>query len=84
LGEDEGKRGGKEEGHSPFVRFMPMSLDAALSRVSADRAAALTLDLVAVPSPTGDTVEVSDRFAAELRSLGMAVELFGSTRRRRS
>lgn len=50
-----------------------MSLNQATARVSADRAAALTLDLVSIPSPTGDTVEVSDRFAAELRDLGMEV-----------
>lgn len=53
-----------------------MSLDAALSSISRERAAALTLDLVAIPSPTGDTVEVSERLAAELRELGMEVELF--------
>lgn len=53
-----------------------MSLDIALSHVSRERAAALTLDLVSIPSPTGDTAEVSERLAAELRSLGMEVELF--------
>jgi succinyl-diaminopimelate desuccinylase len=53
-----------------------MSLDVALSHVSRERAAALTLDLVSIPSPTGDTAEVSERLAAELRSLGMEVELF--------
>lgn len=53
-----------------------MSLEQALQRVSPDRAAALTLDLVSIPSPTGDTAAVSERFAAELRSLGMEVELF--------
>lgn len=51
-------------------------LPSALSRISADRAGALTLDLVSIPSPTGDTAEVSERFAAELRSLEMEVELF--------
>ena len=53
-----------------------MSLDAALSCISRERAAALTLDLVAIPSPTGDTAEVSERLAAELRDLGMEVEQF--------
>lgn len=54
-----------------------MSLvDQALSRISSDRAAALTLDLAAIESPTGDTVAVSERFAAELRSLDLEVEWF--------
>jgi succinyl-diaminopimelate desuccinylase len=53
-----------------------MPLSEALLHVSAERAAALTLDLVSIPSPTGDTVEVSERLAQELRSLGMEVELF--------
>jgi acetylornithine deacetylase/succinyl-diaminopimelate desuccinylase-like protein len=51
-------------------------LSDALSAVSAGRAAALTLDLVSIPSPTGDTAAVSDRLAAELRALGLEVELF--------
>src|SRR4051794_24084991 len=53
-----------------------MSLDHALSRISPDRAAALTLDLVSIPSPTGDTAAVSDRFADALRFAGMEVEQF--------
>lgn len=53
-----------------------MSLGSALERVSAERAAALTLGLVRIPSPTGDTAAVSERFAAELASLGMEVERF--------
>lgn len=55
---------------------MAVPLEDALARVSADRAAALTLDLAAIDSPTGDTVAVSERFAAELRELGMEVEWF--------
>jgi acetylornithine deacetylase/succinyl-diaminopimelate desuccinylase-like protein len=48
----------------------------AIDEVCPERAAALTLDLVSIPSPTGDTAAVSGRFAEELRSLGMEVELF--------
>ena len=46
-----------------------MSLDAALARISSDRAAALALELVAIPSPTGDTAEVSERFGMQGRGL---------------
>jgi len=53
-----------------------MSLSRALSLISVERAAALTLDLVSIPSPTGDTAEVSVRLAEELAGLGMEVELF--------
>ncbi|MCC2669933.1 MAG: deacylase [Armatimonadetes bacterium] len=53
-----------------------MSLEAALSRISVDRAAQLALELVAIDSPTGDTAAVSARLAEELRGLGMEVELF--------
>jgi len=51
-------------------------VDLALSRVSAARAAQLALELVAIPSPTGDTAAVSERFAAELRSAGLEVDVF--------
>jgi acetylornithine deacetylase/succinyl-diaminopimelate desuccinylase-like protein len=53
-----------------------MSLTSALAAVSAERAAALTLDLVSIPSPTGDTAAVSQRFADELAALGMEVEVY--------
>src|SRR5688500_9126062 len=53
-----------------------MSLSDALSHISADRAAAFTLDLARIPSPTGDTAAVSERFAEELTSLGLEVECF--------
>jgi acetylornithine deacetylase/succinyl-diaminopimelate desuccinylase-like protein len=52
------------------------TLDHALARVSVERAAALTFDLVSIASPTGDTAEVSEALAEELRSFGMEVELF--------
>ena len=51
-----------------------MSIDSALAAVNTERVAALALDLVAIPSPTGDTVAVTDRFTQELRDLGMEVE----------
>jgi succinyl-diaminopimelate desuccinylase len=53
-----------------------MSIDFALSLISRERAAAFALELVAISSPTGDTAEVSERLAAELRQLGLEVELF--------
>ncbi|HTE20542.1 MAG TPA: M20/M25/M40 family metallo-hydrolase, partial [Armatimonadota bacterium] len=53
-----------------------MSLSDALARISADRAAALTLDLARIPSPTGDTAAVSQRFGEELAALGMEVDYF--------
>jgi acetylornithine deacetylase/succinyl-diaminopimelate desuccinylase-like protein len=53
-----------------------MSLSSALSLISADRAAAFALELVSIPSPTGDTAEVAERFAQELRGLDLEVELF--------
>lgn len=53
-----------------------MSLASALSCISRERAAALTLDLVAIPSPTGDTADVSERLASELRDLDLEVEQF--------
>jgi len=51
-------------------------IEPALSAVSAERAAGLTLDLVSVSSPTGDTRAVTERFADELRGIGMDVEMF--------
>lgn len=54
----------------------PALLAAALAAVSVDRAAALALDLVRIPSPTGDTAAVSDRLAEELAGLGLEVSLF--------
>jgi acetylornithine deacetylase/succinyl-diaminopimelate desuccinylase-like protein len=52
-----------------------MSLSTALSLISAERAAALALELVSVESPTGDTAEVSNLLAERFRSLGMEVNL---------
>jgi acetylornithine deacetylase/succinyl-diaminopimelate desuccinylase-like protein len=53
-----------------------VSIEAALGRISAERSAALTLDLVSVASPTGDTAAVSELFARVLGELGLEVELF--------
>lgn len=53
-----------------------MTLERALQNISANRAAALTLELVSIPSPTGSTVAVSERFAMELREIGLEVEVF--------
>lgn len=47
-----------------------------LDPLSAERIAALALELASIPSPTGDTREVTLRFADELRTLGMHVELY--------
>lgn len=53
-----------------------MSITTALESISRERAAELTLELVRIPSPTGDTVDVSRRLATELQSLGMEVTWF--------
>lgn len=44
-------------------------------RVSAERLRDLTLALVRIPSPTGDSVEVSEFYAETVRGLGLAVEM---------
>jgi acetylornithine deacetylase/succinyl-diaminopimelate desuccinylase-like protein len=46
-----------------------------IDRVDADRLRDLTLDLVAVESPTGDTAAVARLFAERLAALGMDVEV---------
>ncbi len=46
-----------------------------VDRVNAEALAALTLELVEVPSPTGDTAEVAELFGARLRERGLEVEL---------
>ena len=43
--------------------------------VSAERLRDLTLELVEVPSPTGDTADVAGLYASRLREIGMEVEL---------
>ena len=45
--------------------------------VDADRLRDLTLELVEVESPTGDTAEVSRLYGERLREIGMEVELLG-------
>jgi acetylornithine deacetylase/succinyl-diaminopimelate desuccinylase-like protein len=44
-------------------------------RVSADRLRDLTLDLVRIPSPTGEAVEVSEFYAGVVRQLGLGVDI---------
>lgn len=46
-----------------------------IESVDADRLRDLTLELVEVESPTGDTAEVARLYAARLRDIGMEVEL---------
>lgn len=53
-----------------------MTIEAALTRVSRERAAELALELVRIPSPTGDTRAVTERFAAEMERLGLEVTWF--------
>jgi acetylornithine deacetylase/succinyl-diaminopimelate desuccinylase-like protein len=53
-----------------------MSIERAIESISRERAAELTLELVRIPSPTGDTVDVSRRLASALQSLGMEVTWF--------
>ena len=45
--------------------------------VSAERLRDLTLELVDVPSPTGDTAAVADLYGRRLEEIGMEVELLG-------
>jgi len=46
-----------------------------IDRVDADRLRDLTLELVSVESPTGDTAEVARLFARRLAEIGMEVEI---------
>ena len=46
-----------------------------IERVDADRLRDLTLELVSVESPTGDTAEVARLFARRLEEIGMEVEV---------
>jgi acetylornithine deacetylase/succinyl-diaminopimelate desuccinylase-like protein len=46
-----------------------------IERVDADRLRDLTLELVEIPSPTGDTAEVARRYAQRLEEIGMEVEV---------
>jgi succinyl-diaminopimelate desuccinylase len=45
-------------------------------RVSAERLRDLTLSLVRIPSPTGDSGKVTQHYADLVRSLGLSVEVF--------
>jgi acetylornithine deacetylase/succinyl-diaminopimelate desuccinylase-like protein len=44
------------------------------ARVSAERLRELTLELVRIPSPTGDSAAVTERYAEIVRGLGLQVE----------
>ena len=46
-----------------------------LEHVDGDRLRDLTLELVEIPSPTGDTAEVARRYAQRLEEIGMEVEV---------
>jgi acetylornithine deacetylase/succinyl-diaminopimelate desuccinylase-like protein len=50
-----------------------------IERVDADRLRDLTLELVAVESPTGDTADVARLFARRLADVGMEVEVLDET-----
>ena len=45
------------------------------SRVNAERLRDLTLDMVRIPSPTGDAREVTELYAKAVRELGLPVEM---------
>ncbi|MCD6301964.1 MAG: M20/M25/M40 family metallo-hydrolase [Anaerolineae bacterium] len=45
------------------------------ARVSAERLRDLTLELVRIPSPTGDAVKVTQRYAERVEELGLPVEV---------
>jgi len=44
-------------------------------RVSAERLRDLTLELVRIPSPTGDAVQVTQRYAERVEEIGLPVEI---------
>ena len=46
-----------------------------IEHVDADRLRDLTLELVEIESPTGDTAEVARRYAQRLEEIGMDVEV---------
>jgi len=49
-----------------------------LRDVSADRLRDLTLDLVRIPSPTGDSRAVTDRYVREIEALGLGVQVLNT------
>jgi acetylornithine deacetylase/succinyl-diaminopimelate desuccinylase-like protein len=51
-------------------------LDKLFASIDPDRLRDLTLDLVKIPSPTGDAEAVTEFYAAQLRDLGLHVEVF--------
>ncbi len=52
-----------------------MQLGELLGRISAQRLQDLALSLVQIPSPTGDSVQVTEHYADYLRRIGLEVEL---------
>jgi acetylornithine deacetylase/succinyl-diaminopimelate desuccinylase-like protein len=54
---------------------MSALLDKLFTSVSAERLRDLTYDLVRIPSPTGDATAVTEFYAAQLRALGLQVEV---------
>lgn len=54
---------------------MDALLEKLVSRVSAERLRDLTLALVRIPSPTGESVEVTEFYAETVRTLGLEVEI---------
>ncbi|MHB0857365.1 MAG: M20 family metallopeptidase [Anaerolineae bacterium] len=54
---------------------MDQRLAELLSAVSAQRLCDLTLDMVRIPSPTGDAVAVTEYYVETLRSMGLSVEI---------
>lgn len=54
---------------------MSALLDKLFTSIDPDRLRDLTLDLVRIPSPTGDAEAVTEFYAAQLRGLGLDVEV---------
>lgn len=50
-------------------------LDQLFSSISYERVRDLTFELVSIPSPTGDSEQVTDCYAAHLRALGLDVQV---------
>jgi len=54
---------------------MAVQLDSLLAQVDADHLRDLTLDMVRIPSPTGDSVAVTEYYVEAVRALGLPVEV---------
>lgn len=54
---------------------MTVTLESLLAQVDADRLRDLTLDMVRIPSPTGDSIAVTEYYVEAVRALGLPIEV---------